>query len=221
MNSLKCPSCGLVNFTGTLECRRCATWLAGVTPDAGAPAGPPENPNLTLRVVPVVVTLALLLFTWWASLLLSSAGLDTTQRTTVGRAIDLLRDQGFSREVLLLERLTSFRSSDNWWNTYVGHPFAYASTNFPFEVMTLYAPFFEKTEDDVERAIILLHEAQHLQGFGEQRALEMVWRSKARLGWTAAEYGGTRLWKNTREWTADEAPLLFGCGTDYQSDCSE
>lgn len=180
---------------------------------------PAENPNLNLRVLPVLATLVFLLVTWWGSLLLSSDGLDAAQRETVDEAIALLRDEGFTREVFLLERLTSFRGSDNWWNRYVGHAFAYASTNFPFQVMTLYAPFFDKTEDEVERAIVLLHEAQHLKGLGEQRALEAVWREKSRLGWVEADYGETRLWKNTREWTVDEAPLLFGCGSDFRSDC--
>ena len=85
--------------------------------------------------------------------------------------------------------------------------------------MTLYPAFFERSADDVERAIILLHEAQHLGGKGEQRALAEVWREKARLGWTAAHYGHTRVWKNTREWTHAELPRFFACGIDSASDC--
>src|SRR5579864_5608858 len=62
-------------------------------------------------------------------------------------------------------------------------------------------PFFLTAVDDTERAIILLHEAQHLVGYGEDAALERVWRAKHRLGWNAERYGGTKAWNNTREWT--------------------
>ena len=71
-------------------------------------------------------------------------------------------------EVFLLDRMTSFRATDHWWNEHVGHGQAYAATNFPFQIMTLYPAFFERSADDVERAIILLHEAQHLRGRGSR-----------------------------------------------------
>ena len=221
MDSLKCPHCTLVNFVEAPACRRCGLDLAGVLPGADQPAQPAENPQLTLRFMPVLGTLAFLIVAWWGSLLLSSDGLDPAQRATVQRAVEVLRTGGFDREVFLLEHVTSFRASDNWWNSYVGHGQAYAATNFPFEVMTLYPPFFSRSEDDVERAIILLHEAQHLLGKGEQRALAAVWRAKPRLGWTAARYSHTTVWKNTREWTHAELPRFFACGADFTSDCHE
>jgi len=219
MSSLKCPQCALVNFAGVEQCRRCGLYIAGVVPFTVEPAEPAENPNLTLRVLPVAGTILALVFTWWASLLLSSDALDPQQRVTVERAVAVLRAGSFDREVFLLEHMTNFRSTDNWWNEYVGHGQAYAATNFPFQVMTLYPPFFERSADDVERAIILLHEAQHLRGRGEPRALAEVWRAKARLGWTADNYSHTRVWKNTREWTHTELPRFFSCGTDFASDC--
>ena len=70
-----------------------------------------------------------------------------------------------------------------------------------------------------ERAAILLHEAQHLWGAGEDAALERVWRTKQRLGWTAAEYSQSKVWRNTREWTAAGVPALFQCGPDRHADC--
>ena len=78
-----------------------------------------------------------------------------------------------------------------------------------------------RSEDDVERASILLHEAQHLRGRGEVAALAEVWRVKKRLGWTEARYSNTRVWKNTREWTHAALPALFACGVDLESDCDE
>jgi hypothetical protein len=133
----------------------------------------------------------------------------------------LLDSLGFSSAVTVLRHLAAFRSSDNWWNRFVGHSQAYAATNFPFEVVTLYPWFFKTTVDDNERAIILLHESHHLLGRGEDAALERVWRAKTRLGWNVGAYGHTRVWKNTAEWTRGSLPHLFTCGEDRQSDCLE
>ena len=222
MDTVKCPQCGLVNFIEADQCRRCGQYLLGAAHVPGpAPAAPEENPQLTLRFIPVLGTLALFFFIWWASLLVSSTSLTPAQQVVVDRAVAVLREQGFTREVFVLTGVTHFRSTDNWWNKYVGHHDAYAATNFPFEVTTLYPPFFGVTEDDVERASILLHEAQHLRGRGEVAALAEVWRVKKRLGWTAARYSDTRVWKNTKEWTHAALPALFACGVDPESDCYE
>jgi hypothetical protein len=221
MNSVKCPQCDLVNFIEADQCRRCGQYLAGVMHIPTKPAEPEANPHLTLRFIPVIATLVLLVCGWWGSLLASSSSLTPDQRIIVERAIGILRERRFDREVFLLERLTTFRSTDNWWNRYVGHSEAYAATNFPFEVMTLYAPFFEVGDDDVERASILLHEAQHLRGKDEVAALAEVWRVKKRLGWIETRYSETRVWKNTREWTHAALPALFACGVDLESDCYE
>jgi hypothetical protein len=51
--------------------------------------------------------------------------------------------------------------------------------------------------------------------------LELVWREKARLGWTADRYGRTSVWRNTREWTTTAVPALFQCGPDRRSNCAE
>ena len=123
-----------------------------------------------------------MLLGWWVSLLATSDPLDDEQRALVDDAIVLLDERGFSRQAFVLRHVTSFRSTDNWWNLYHDHYQAYAATNFPFEIVTLYPWFFELPADDVERAVVLLHEAYHLMGADEATALRQVWREKARSG---------------------------------------
>jgi len=171
------------------------------------------------RLVWLTVVVVAVIFGWSRSLLLTSTPIDAVQRQTVRQAVEQLEHAGFSREVLMLRHFANYRSTDNWWNLYLGHHDAYAATNFPLGVVTLYPPFFGTAVDDTERAAILLHEAQHLCGFGEEAALARVWRQKERVGWTAATYGGTNVWKNVREWTASGVPALFQCGPDGHSDC--
>ncbi len=132
----------------------------------------------------------------------------------------VLEQKGFGKEGFVLRNLVTYRETDNWWNTYLGHRDAYAATNFPFEVLTLYPEFFANSADDEERAAILLHEACHLFGSGEEAALEYVWRNKQRLGWTADKYSQSRVWNNTRDLTKNLVPKLFQCGPDGKSDCA-
>jgi hypothetical protein len=171
-----------------------------------------------LWVVEMTVVLVVVCF---MALILTSAGLSSNERQTVARVITELDRAGFVKEAFMLGHLVTYRSTDNWWNLYVGHQEAYAATNFPFEVVTLYAEFFNFAVDDIERAVILLHESYHLFGAGEEVALEGVWREKHRLGWTADGYSQTKVWKNTREWTAAGVPRLFQCGTDRHQDCEQ
>jgi hypothetical protein len=166
----------------------------------------------------VSITIALI-FLWSRSLLVTSDPIDASQRQLVLPAIRLLEHAGFTREVLMLRHFANYRATDNWWNIYLGHSDAYAATNSPLGVVTLYRPFFAVAIDDTERAAILLHEAQHLLLGGEDAALERVWREKRRIGWTFESYGQSRLWANTREWTASSVPALFQCGPDRRSDC--
>jgi hypothetical protein len=168
-------------------------------------------------LVIVVAVLAILLGVR-TSLILTSDDLNWRERQRVDAAIAILRSGGFSREVFVLAHLAHYRSSDNWWNGYVGHNQAYAATNFPFEVVTLYPWFFRVATDDTERAVILLHEAQHLLGHDEDAALDYVWTVKERVGWTQDRYGTTRVWRNTREWTQQSAPALFACGSNAACD---
>lgn len=236
MNNLKCAGCGLVNFSSVAECKRCGAPLEPVfagaafaaaparvfeSEGAGAPAEGKERRGLLRRALVVLVVTFTLLVGCYASLLLTSTAATYDERAQVGRSIELIERAGFMREAFLLRRLTNFRTTDNWWNSYAGHAQAYASTNFPFEVVTLYPDFFRYPADDVERAVILLHEARHLAGDDEEEACAAVWRDKARLGWTREKYGETRVWQNVGELTRRYAPKLFECGPDGQQDCYE
>lgn len=233
MNNRKCSHCGLVNFASAAECKRCAGPL-GPSPvgeevraqglgagGVGAPGERKARRGLARRAAWVFVVTCALLVVFRASLLWSSDAATLEQRMQVERAVGLIERGGFAREAFLLRRLTNFRTSDNWWNAYVGHADAYAATNFPFQVVTLYPDYFHHPVDDVERALILLHEARHLAGEGEEAAFAGVWRDKARLGWTREKYGQTRVWKNVNEFTRRHAPALFACGEDGRRDCLE
>src|SRR5262249_33556340 len=162
-----------------------------------------------------------ILFIGYASLIATSDPAALEQKQVVDRAIDVLEKQGFGSEVFILRHLVFYRVTDNWWNKKVGHDSAYASTNFPFEIVTLYPPFFDQPVDDVERATILLHEAYHLSGRSEPAACEGTWRDKQKLGWTKEKYQSTVVWINVKDATMQYAPQLFQCGPDHKSDCIE
>jgi hypothetical protein len=225
MNSLKCAQCGLVNFATSTACRRCSAELTSEAPEFEytPQVQPPmyAGRGLASWLLWIAGVTVMILVACYVSLLASSDGLSTEERQLVMSAIKELDRAGFSRESFALRRLVSYRSTDNWWNRYVGHQTAYAATNYPFGVVTLYPAFFKFPVDDVERATILLHEAYHVFGEAEKTALQKVWIGKQKLGWTSLSYSHTRVWKNTREWTAGGVPLLFRCGLDGQSDCLE
>jgi GNAT superfamily N-acetyltransferase len=186
---------------------------------AGDP--PRRKRGLGQRLIWIGGMTSVLLFGFYLSLLMTSNDLGFERREVVQRAIVVLEEKGFTKEAFVIKRLATYRSTDNWWNEYVGHRDAYAATNFPFEVLTLYPEFFEVSVDDEERAAILLHEAYHLLGYGEEAALEAVWRNKQALGWTVPKYAESKVWKNTRELTMSQVPQLFRCGNDGKSDCLE
>ena len=225
MTNSKCIQCGLVNFTGTGECRRCGAGLAA-GPSHFAPwveeeEERPARRSILRKVLAGVGLSAFLLVVWYVSLLETSRAADYDQRQQVGRAVRLVGDAGLGRDAFLLGRLANYRTDDNWWNAWVGHGEAYAAANFPFEIVTLYPDFFIHPTDDTERAVILLHEARHLSGADEHDAFASVWRDKARLGWTREKYAHTRVWKNVEEFTRRHAPELFNCGRDLTRDCVE
>ena len=229
MPNSKCPQCGLVNFAGAAECKRCGAALgappgpapAGEACEARAEGAPEGGRSLPRRVLAGLGLSALAVFGWYLSLLATSQRATYDQREQVERAVAVIERAGLSRDAFLLRHLTAYRTSDNWWNRATGHAEAYAATNFPFEVVTLYADFFAYPADDTERAVILLHEARHLGGAGEEEALSTVWRDKWKLGWTREKYGQTRVWKNVSEFTRRYAPGLFRCGEDGRQDCAE
>lgn len=227
-SSPKCSACGLVNFADSETCKRCGVALHGVAfaPEADSdevedgPAGEPRR-GLLKRTLAVCGMTALLLLACYVSLLETSDAATFEQKQLVRRAVAVIEQRGFGREAFLLRHLANFRTSDNWWNRRLRQGDAYAATNFPFEVVTLYPEFFKHPTDDVERAVILLHEARHLSGQGEAGAFESVWRDKAKLGWTRDKYAGTHVWKSVNEFTHTYAPTLFRCGADGQQDCAE
>jgi len=220
MNSIKCTGCGLVNFATNGACRRCGTGLfldARVETRPSSEEGARGFWQWLLWAFGATVTILTIAY---LSLLVTSDGLTSDERTTVMNAVAVLEHANFSNEARALRHLATYRSSDNWWNRYVGHPTAYAATNFPFGVVTLYPAFFRLPVDDIERATILLHESHHLLGEGEEEALQYVWIEKERLGWTFERYSHTRVWRNTREWTEGAVPNLFSCGGG-RADCLE
>lgn len=219
----KCSNCALVNAGSDELCRRCGTALyeEELAAPYAAEVQPvkPKKRTLVKRLIWIISATTVLLLVFYASLLFSSAKLNPDQLVQVRTAIDLIQARGLSREAFVLNHLASFRTTDNWLNAYVGHRDAYAATNFPFEVVTLYPEFFEVPVDDCERAAVLLHEARHLLGDGEDAALENTWRRKQQLGWTAAKYKQTRVWDATMRLTKARFPHIFQCGADGQSDC--
>jgi hypothetical protein len=221
VNRNKCRDCGLVNLATDERCRRCGAALEGSASAAvdSADAGRVRKRGPLRRLTWIAGMTLMILFISYVSLLATSDALTFEQRQTVHRAVAILDQRGFGGEAFVLNNVVSYRATDNWWNNYVGHHDAYAATNFPFEVLTLYPEFFEAAVDDNERAVILLHESYHLRGSGEQTALEGVWREKQRLGWTEDKYGHTKVFNNTKELTMNDVPKLFRCGEDGQSDC--
>ena len=222
MSRNKCLQCGIVNVAEDKICRRCGASLNNeVSNENDLPDAPAKRRGIGRRLLWVAGTTTLLLFIAYMSLLLTSDDLSYDQRQTVNAAIAMLEQNGFGKQAFVLNRLVRYRGTDNWWNRYVGHHDAYAATNFPFEVLTLYPEFFQHSVDDNERAAILLHEAYHLFGSGEEAALEGVWRNKQRLGWTVEKYSQTKVWINTRDLTMAQVPNLFSCGQDGKSDCTQ
>lgn len=217
--SKKCPNCDLVNPGGSKTCPRCKAAL--IETETITSNSIFLKSTFTHRVLVFLFAFAFTFCGFYISMVLSAAPLERNESQTVLRAIGVLKAKGFKDEAFLLENLTSFRNSDNWLNMSVKKENAYAATNFPFEVMTLYPAFFERSTDDAERAAILLHEAKHLEGKGEPAAYEFVWLNRKRLGWTSQKYGGSEVWLNVRSQTKDYVPNMFVCETKEAGDCTE
>ncbi|MEP6903486.1 MAG: hypothetical protein ABJA66_17320 [Actinomycetota bacterium] len=218
----KCPNCQLVNFATAENCLRCAHNLIEVStfdqPDAKKSF---FKSKLFIRVGSLVAAIFIGLFGLYISLLVSAKRLGYEEKKTIERSILILEDKGFGSEVSLLRYVTAYRGTDNWLNASTREENAYAATNFPFEIMTVYSDFFNYPKDDVEHAAILLHEAQHLKGADEKGAYEFVWKNRQKLGWTKEKYGGSVVWRNVRKQTKEIAPNLFVCEANEYADCTE
>ncbi|MEO5859399.1 MAG: hypothetical protein ABIR33_10670 [Pyrinomonadaceae bacterium] len=143
------------------------------------------------------------------------------EQQRIDKAIQLLADRGFSDEVFLLKGTTTFRATDHWLNSFIDKENAYASTNFPFQIVTLYPDFYSKAADDTERAMVLMHEARHLMGENENQAYAYVWRHRKQLGWSLETHGTTESYVTIEQQTREMAPELFNCPEKSWEDCTE
>jgi hypothetical protein len=214
----KCLNCKLVNYKAASDCARCHAPLdLSDSPTPGYGLTERIGRRLATFITVCIATVA----GFYASLIYSADSLDYKEKAKVDAAISILEDRGFIDEVVLLKTLVVFRSNDHWLNASVHKENAFAATNFPFEIVTLYPEFFSVPADDVERAAILLHEAKHLEGKDEREAYEFVWRNRSRLGWDAKKYGFTDVWLSVKKQTRDAVPDLFVCTALPDQDCTE
>jgi hypothetical protein len=167
----------------------------------------------------VAACAALVMF--YLSLIATSAPVSASDSLVVERAINVLEARGFQEEVLLLRHAAIFRGSDNWLNRLTPKDNAYAATNFPVQIITLYPDFYVKAIDDTERAMILLHEAQHLKDKDEHEAYSYVWEHRRQLGWTQLSHGTTPSYITIDQQTREQAPELFTCTARLWNDCTE
>ncbi len=220
--SKRCPKCRLINFPENEACARCEALLVEVASLAKStlPKRSFFSKIIKRTIIFAVVSLSTI-FVFYLSMIFTSQPLGAEESQKIRNAIAVLDEKGFSREAFLLTYLTSFRSNDHWLNASVEKENAYAATNFPFEIMTIYPDFFEFSIDDVERAAMLLHEAKHLEGMDEKSAYEYVWKNRKTLGWTDEIYGNSAVWENVRKQTKEFAPELFVCKFNDFADCTQ
>lgn len=218
MNS-KCNKCRLVNYPGVTICVRCRTVLGRSVETERKKRG--WFRALVTRVTVCAIVCVAVVLGFYLSLIASAGSLTIDEKSTVRAAINELRAKGFDNEVFMLDHFTIFRSTDNWLNASVPKENAYAATNFPFEIITLYTDFFTYPVDKTEQAAILLHEARHLLGDNEEEAYRYVWRHRRQLGWTQEKYFGSPVWSNVRRQTREAVPELFTCDKDPRNDCDE
>jgi hypothetical protein len=211
----KCPNCKLVNYPNAEICARCGVGFAEIS------SGPQSGSKILRRAVICLVVCVAAFVGFYVSLLFSASSLSYDKKIAVKSAIQQLEDTGFSNEAFLLKRVAVFRADDNWLNASVAKENAFAATNFPFEIVTLYADFFTYPVDDTERAAILLHEARHLKGEDEKEAYEFVWKNRKKLGWTNQKYATSVVWTEIRKQTKEFVPNLFVCDTNPLGDCTE
>lgn len=214
----KCPQCSLINYPTAQNCIRCG-W--GLRESENIPSNRTFLKSSLLRRASIcLLVIMAVVLGFYSSLLLSADALSSDERQQVEAAIRILEEKGFTEEVFLLKYLSAFRANDNWLNASVEKENAYAATNFPFEIVTLYPDFFTYPADDTERAAILLHEAKHLQGKDEKKAFEFVWINRKKLGWTADSYSQTVIWRETRKLTREYLPAMFVCDFNEFGDCT-
>lgn len=217
----RCPQCNLVNFYDAGECVRCRQNLIEIKSIT------PQRKESTLkrtifkRAVICLAMCAFVIVGFYLSPVGSSKSLKYDQKQQVHSAIYVLSEKGFTNEAFLLNHLTAFRATDNWLSASIEKENAYAATNFPVEIMTVYEDFFTYPIDDIERAAILLHEAQHLKGANEKEAYKFVRENRIKLGWTREKYGDSAIFRDVRKQTKEIVPELFVCPNNDLGDCTE
>lgn len=209
----------MVNYPHAEFCARCEAVLSKAAMIGGEEPLPPSS--IVKRAVICFVVCLFVILGFYLLLIATSKSLTYGEKKTVENAVSVLREKGFADEVFLLDYATAYRGTDNWLNASTRTEDAYAATNFPFEIMTIYPDFFELTKDDTERAAILLHEAKHLQGKNEKEAYEFVWQNRKKLGWTKQTHYDSEVWRSVRKQTKEYAPDLFVCDFKELGDCTE
>ena len=104
----KCPQCKLVNYPTADACMRCGSALMR-SPERRNAVNTSRS-GFARRVAVFFAVCLSAIAGFYLSLVFSAKGLDTTQKQTVGAAIELLDRNGFTREAFLLRRLAVFRS---------------------------------------------------------------------------------------------------------------
>ena len=215
----KCPNCGLVNYSHARNCVRCGSGLDESENIASKARF--SKSSIAKRVSVCLAVLVATVASFYISLVFSADALTSEEMQRIRGGIRILEEKGFTDEAQLLRHVAVFRANDNWLNASVEKENAYAATNFPFEIVTIYPDFFKFSTDEVERAAILLHEAKHLQGKDEKEAYEFVWKNRKRLGWTSDRYSRSPIWRETRKLTKEYSPILFVCDFNEYNDCTE
>jgi hypothetical protein len=219
--NIKCPNCSLSNFTAAENCLRCGVSLQNIeVANMQKPKNKTILSTLIKRAVVLLAVLVILLFGFYLSLIGTANRLAYDDTKTVENAIKIIEEKGFKKEAFLLKYIAVYRADDHWLNASVEKDTAYAATNFPFEIITLYPEFFKFPVDDTERASILLHEAQHLLGSDEHDAYSFVWRNRDKLGYSDAKYLDSEIYNKVGEQTKEYVPELFTCPENEYGDCT-
>ena len=162
----KCQNCRLVNYPDVPVCVRCG---AEIRETENIKPKPGFLKTAILRRAIICVAVLAIARGVLPSLIGSADPLKPDERKIVEAAIGLLEKRGFGPAVFYLKHLAVFRANDNWLNASVTKENAYAATNFPFEIVTVYPDFFVYPADPTEQAAILLHKSCHLAGKDKRR----------------------------------------------------
>jgi hypothetical protein len=217
----KCPNCSLSNFVTQENCVRCKADLQNIEVGTLSKTETKKAvPGFVRRAVVCFGVICFAIFGFYLSLIGTATQLTYDERKAVERAIAVIEEKGFSKEAFVLKYLTVYRRDDHWLNASVDKDTAYAATNFPFEIITVYPEFFKFPKDDIERASILLHEAQHLLGADEHDAYAFAWKNREKLGYSHKIYQASEIYNKVGEQTKENAPEIFTCPQNEYGDCT-